>query len=67
MTAGRMTADCMTSRAALVTAFVTPPIPRTTSCHDNFGYYSHKAMIPRTPISIRSGIGSAIKSKLVYN
>jgi hypothetical protein len=49
-----------------VSPFVTPCLLTTTDCHDNFGYYSHISMIPRTLISKWSGTGSAIKSKLVY-
>jgi hypothetical protein len=52
--------------ARFVAAFVTQCHRTTTHCHDNFGYYSPKSLIPRTLIASPSGIGSAIKSKLVY-
>jgi len=49
-----------------VAPFVTMRLRATTYCHDNFGYYSHKSLIPRAVISSRTGIGCAIESKLVY-
>lgn len=52
--------------APFVTPFVTACLRTTTDCHDNFGYYSHKPLIPRTLIANRSGAACAIKSKLVY-
>lgn len=52
--------------AFFVTPLVTPRLQKTTNCHDNFGYYCRKWLIPCTPISTRTGIGRAIKSKLVY-
>jgi hypothetical protein len=52
--------------APFVAPFVTPRLRATTDCHDNFGYYLHKSLIPHAVISSRTGIVCAIKSKLVY-
>jgi hypothetical protein len=49
-----------------VTPFVTPRLRATTDCHDNFGYYFHKVLIPHGEVSRRTGIVCAIESKLVY-
>jgi hypothetical protein len=49
-----------------VARFVTPRRRATTDCHDNFGYYFHKHLIPHAELSSRTGIVCAIESKLVY-
>jgi hypothetical protein len=51
----------------LVTRFVTPRLMATTHCHDNFGYYFPKTMIPRTVIGNWIGTRYAVESKLVYS
>ncbi len=50
-----------------VAPFVTPRLRATTKCHDNFGYYFHKSLIPHAVVSSRTGIVGAIESKLVYS
>jgi hypothetical protein len=52
--------------ALFVALFVTARLRATTDCHDNFGYYFHKHLIPHAVISSRTGIAGAIESKLVY-
>lgn len=51
---------------AFVGRIVTPRLAIKTHCHDNFGYYLRKHLIPRPVESNRTGVRYAGQSKLVY-
>jgi hypothetical protein len=53
--------------AYVVGYFVTGRLGATTHCHDNFGYYLVKYLIPCVVMSDRTGPRYALEGKVVYS